>query len=507
MNKICKIVTKLPTIIAFAVISLGEMFLLLGSGVFENFRVGNYALGALTMIIFAILGVSAISFFVAIRNVIQKKSNDENGILFCLAVLTLVSIVPIVLLWSEVSCFQYFYGLEILPYFIAIVGIIAFFLLIPLSKKKAVFSIIAIASLLVITCCAALVGPSIKKFDMVSDPCVFDTGEDFSIVWATNKDSIGYVTYSFNNTAYKVYDSEKGRMNSAQIHSVHVPYEHLYGNTYTVCNAEVYRNLPSRSKTGKYISSRSYSFANKIVGNKMNVITASDWHGETKLMEKAVANLGSCDLFIMLGDPVSRLISKNEIIDGIIAAGGDVTKGVIPTLYVRGNHETRGEYANMLDDALGYKQLYYTATYGDQRFIVFDSCEDKADSNYKYGGMVVSEDYRTKELDYMETIPPFAGYNIAVTHIPEFTISSDTEGLARYSQILANNSVKLALAGHEHYIDYIQTDYNLFIEGGITNSEKDFIACLIEIDNGIANMTAKNTKNHIIATYTSSLTR
>jgi hypothetical protein len=55
---------------------------------------------------------------------------------------------------------------------------------------------------------------------------------------------------------------------------------------------------------------------------------------------------------------------EQQVVNNIIRFSGDVSGGTKPVLYVRGNHETRGEYAGKLLEALGLDEFYYTAEMG-----------------------------------------------------------------------------------------------------------------------------------------------
>ena len=66
----------------------------------------------------------------------------------------------------------------------------------------------------------------------------------------------------------------------------------------------------------------------------------------------------------MLGDAAPGLMFEDEIKDYIVEFGGALCKGEMPVVYIRGNHETRGEYAAKLPDYLGMDSFYFNAAFG-----------------------------------------------------------------------------------------------------------------------------------------------
>ena len=118
----------------------------------------------------------------------------------------------------------------------------------------------------------------------------------------------------------------------------------------------------------------------------------------------AIEYVGDYDAVILMGDATPGVDYEEEVVKNIVEFAGKLSEGSMPVLYTRGNHETRGEYANKLADALGLDKFYYTADMGNYSFIVLDSGEDKDDSHAEYGGMTDYNTYRADMIEWLKGV-------------------------------------------------------------------------------------------------------
>jgi ABC-type glycerol-3-phosphate transport system permease component len=86
-------------------------------------------------------------------------------------------------------------------------------------------------------------------------PGVYEMGDGYAVIWATNFAGTGYIQYTYNGVQYTVQDERNGivRTNDT-IHVVKVPHEHLQGNTYTVYSTEVTSHQYAITNYGTTIS-------------------------------------------------------------------------------------------------------------------------------------------------------------------------------------------------------------------------------------------------------------
>jgi hypothetical protein len=86
-------------------------------------------------------------------------------------------------------------------------------------------------------------------------PGVYEMGDGYAVIWATNFKGTGYIQYKYNGTTYTVYDMKNGIVRTGDtIHVVKVPYAHLQGNTYTVYSTEVTSHSYALTNYGTTIS-------------------------------------------------------------------------------------------------------------------------------------------------------------------------------------------------------------------------------------------------------------
>jgi len=90
------------------------------------------------------------------------------------------------------------------------------------------------------------------------------------------------------------------------------------------------------------------------------------------------ADAATCDLFVFNGDINSSFLPK-EVVNGPLKLLQNYHAESRPVLYVRGNHELRGPFADRFLDyfAFGNGCSYDLLRYGDTAFLLLDAWEDK----------------------------------------------------------------------------------------------------------------------------------
>ena len=289
----------------------------------------------------------------------------------------------------------------------------------------------------------------LNNYEITCDPTVLDTGKEYSVVFATNDFGTGYVEYEYKGKAYKVYDQSGGRLNSdSKIHSVNVPYEHLNNNSYKIGSVRVIEQFSYGSRTGQEVTSQAYTFT-PVKGEDITYLVISDWHTYLDRAYDAISYIGDYDAVILLGDATPGVDFEEQVVTNIVEFAGAVTKGTLPTLYVRGNHETRGEYAGEILDALGLDEFYYTADMGEYSFVVLDSGEDKDDSHPEYGGMTDYNTYRADMIEWLKGVETTNKKVIALSH--SWHISDVEADLSKAGWDELNRlGTKLMISGHHH---------------------------------------------------------
>jgi predicted phosphohydrolase len=133
------------------------------------------------------------------------------------------------------------------------------------------------------------------------------------------------------------------------------------------------------------------------------------------------------------------------------------TGGVeIPRVFVRGNHEARGEAARSLQNWLVPPEgnFYFSFQAGNAFFIVLDSGEGETDTDVEYSGLVDFASYHQQQAARLKTVlnsPEFnnSDYRVVLMHIPPTEIPTP-EFSPVFSQLVSRQDIDLVVSGHMH---------------------------------------------------------
>ena len=336
------------------------------------------------------------------------------------------------------------------------IGLIAAGLLVifyPALGCKAKKSVAAITLVLVLILGLNKFYP-LSSYDITSKPMVIDNGSAYSVVFSTSGRGTAYIEYTYDGKDYKVFDQTGGRLNTeAKIHNISVPYEHLKNNTYTVGSTRVIDEFSYGSRLGKTVTSDEYTFTVNESDNQ-EWLVVSDWHTMLDKAYSAIDNAGEYDGVVLLGDATPGVDFEEEVIRNVVQFGGKISGGTMPVLYVRGNHETRGAYANDLATVLGLDEFYYTTSIGDYSFLILDSGEDKDDSHSEYGGMTDYNTYRASMVEWLKTTDTATDKVVTLCHswnISDVEKELSLEGWAELDRIGA----RIMISGHHHQCRFL----------------------------------------------------
>lgn len=298
-------------------------------------------------------------------------------------------------------------------------------------------------------------------------PSVFAVEDEYQIIIPTKKELLMWIRVGDE----EYFDDSNGILRSSSpIHRISVPMEELdRAKKYTVCYRRVVKRKPYGTKT-KGVEEYTYTFNPVEKGKPLNVYHISDSHGRIEESVKSAKNAGDIDLLILNGDIASHSGSvKNIEIMYHIAAG--VTKGRVPCVFSRGNHDLRGSCAEFLEDYTpNYNgKSYYTFRLGDIWGMVLDCGEDKSDSDEEYGNTICCRNFRKRELNFINCVADKKEYEdsdikykLVICHMPftyrghigdKFDIENDMYD--EWSRII-RESIKpnLILYGHTHTVEF-----------------------------------------------------
>ena len=231
---------------------------------------------------------------------------------------------------------------------------------------------------------------------------------------------------------------------------------------------------PQPSPTEAY----EYDFCPVPAEGEVKAYVLADTHGQVTVpAETALAN-GAMDFLILLGDIGDSAATRDQVVT-LHRLTSEITGGVIPTVYIRGNHDTRGYMAEKLHEYIPTRNgvTYYTFRAGPVWGVVLDCGEDKPDTSIEYGlpetgGVADFLPFRNAQTDFLrnliqnaQTTYGAAGITrrVALCHI-NFTYTdrpfNDFNPTLYEKWIAALNEIgiDLLICGHEHKVG-VQPDH------------------------------------------------
>lgn len=335
--------------------------------------------------------------------------------------------------------------------------------------KKLLFTLLGLA--------AALTLPA-QDFKITHGPWLCDMTEDgVTVLWTTNKPALSWVEateddgrsfYAAEHTRH--YETVAGRKQAHKtLHAVRLnnlrpgtkycyrifsqevlEWKHgdnvLYGRTVA---SNVYKRAPFRFRTFP------------ATGTDCSFVILNDIHGRADDMTELCReiNFGKHDFVMLNGDMSSSIENEEQLFRDFIDASVNLYASETPILYNRGNHETRGVFADRLHDYFPTRngRHYQLCKVGSVCFLLLDCGEDKPDTDIEYGGLADYDAYRREECEWLrravasETFRN-ASARVVFLHIPldggTWHGSNHLRNL--FLPILNEAGINIMFSGHTH---------------------------------------------------------
>lgn len=442
---------------------------------------------------------TAVLFF-QLRGSICNNGFYKKKLFVISAIVTALSVVcciAFIIIGGEAEWLNYLYvSIETLPFLASFYALIFFIAILPVSPKilHKITAITVCAAILIAT--LAVIFP-VGGFDFEGAPAVFDTGDGYHIVFATNRKSVGYVKVNSGDGDQILWDTITGRKDSSRVHSVKVSYDVLDNNEYSVGAVRVVEDIAYGGHLGKEITQSVGTFT-PCPEDDFNMTCITDNHS----CSPDWAAIGeNADVYTFLGDIANGIYTYNSFIDNLIVPAGKVSGGVKPVIYVRGNHDHRGNRVPDLLQSLDFDAYYYRLNIGNYVFTVIDSGEDKEDENYEYAGYNDYASYFKEQTEWAKGLKKESGYNIILAHSSDLFFEPD-EKPSPACEIMRELGEELTVCGHEHMVDFVPAKESImgisyYICGGRTGAhEIDYTK--IHFNRGLLNIVSQNTKGDII---------
>ncbi len=197
-------------------------------------------------------------------------------------------------------------------------------------------------------------------------------------------------------------DESCGILRSSSLtHAVTVPMEALdRAGGYTLCFRVVRQRKPYFSEVSETI--RLEVPFRPLPEGRIRLFMVADAHNR---IAAPVAAAGRPDLLVLNGD-VPEDSGRLENFTTIHAIAGQVTRGEVPTVFARGNHDLRGVCAERLAEHTPTQdgRSYYTFRLGTLWGIVLDCGEDKSDDHAEYGHTICCHAFRRRETAFLREV-------------------------------------------------------------------------------------------------------
>ena len=303
-----------------------------------------------------------------------------------------------------------------------------------------------------------------KPQEFATYPTVYAVGRNYQIIVPVTCETIMWVRVGNRN----FYDDSNGILRSSRTtHRMTVPMEYLdQAGAYTVCFRVIYERKPYRSEVGEAMEYTS-SFRPVSGDGAIRIYHIADAHNRVAKPVAAGHYFGKApDLLILNGD-IPNHCGDIKNFTAIHEIASELTGGEVPVIFSRGNHDTRGIFAEQLEDHTPTDggRTYYTFRLGRLWGIVLDCGEDKRDNHPEYAHTVCFEDFRRRETEFIRDIIAHSKQEyeadgvenrIVICHIP-FTetpqppFDIEIETYTEWARLLREHvKPQLMLCGHEH---------------------------------------------------------
>ncbi len=307
------------------------------------------------------------------------------------------------------------------------------------------------------------------------DPAIFAVDKYYQIMMPCEKSCFFFV--KVGDKFY--YDESNGIMCSRnKIHRVNVPADELNtAKEYTVCIRPIIIRKAYFSKT-KSVLEKTYKFY-PVPETNARAYHIADAHNNIEEPVKAAETFGNIDFLILNGDVIEDSSNPSKFMN-IYEICSRLTKGEKPSIFSRGNHDLRGNYAEKFADytPVHFGNTYYSFRLGNIWGILLDCGEDKPDDHPEYGFTVACHIFRERQTEFLEKIienkeneyeAKGIRHRLVISHNafthryqPPFDIEQDI--FARWSELLRENvKPDVMICGHAHELNIYHpenTDWN-----------------------------------------------
>ena len=287
-------------------------------------------------------------------------------------------------------------------------------------------------------------------------PAVYIVENEYQIVFGSNVEALAWVEVDDK----RYYEDYAGYYNSTKkMHKVIVPMDVLdNAKEYTIGTQKLTYRGPFGGFKGREIE-ETYSFRPVDTSDGLNYYSISDVHMGLECSKKASDYNKNKELLILAGDTISMIDTYRDAAYTNKVAY-ELTKGEIPVIYARGNHELKGKYMEEFHDYVGAngEDFFYKFSFGNVYGIVLDIGEDHDDDYWEYYDTCDFNEYRNRQLELIKSELESKeylnyDYRLVVCHIPIPFINArhnHVDFKKDVTTLLNQMDIDMVISGHQH---------------------------------------------------------
>ncbi|MBQ8770519.1 MAG: metallophosphoesterase [Bacteroides sp.] len=333
-----------------------------------------------------------------------------------------------------------------------------------------------------------------------------------TIMWETSIPTYSWVEYGTDTTLLsraRLLIDGQAEFNES-IHKIRleglIPGQTYY---YRVCSQEILQYKAYSKKFGHTAKSEFHSFTMPATDtDSFTAIIFNDLHQRSAVFQALLKQVKQIDYdFVIfngdcIDDPINHAQATRFVKELTEGVGGNL----IPTLFMRGNHEIRNAYSVGLRKHMDYVggKTYGAFNWGDTRIVMLDCGEDKPDSTPVYYDLndftqlrqdqagFLKEELKSKEFKK-------ADKRILIHHIPLYGCDNLCWDL--WEPLLRKAPFHVSINAHTHKFAYhpkgtLKNNYPVVIGGG--NKLENATVMIIEKKKGELRIKVLNVEGNVL---------
>jgi predicted phosphodiesterase len=251
---------------------------------------------------------------------------------------------------------------------------------------------------------------------------------------------------------------------------------------YRVCSREITLYQAYKKEFGDTAYSGIYSFT--LPSPSLSDFTAiifNDLHKNKEVLDELSKQIKDIhyDLVFFNGDCIDDPNNETEAVNFLSLMNEKIHAEDVPFFFLRGNHDIRNAYSLHLRNLFDYvgDKTYGAFSWGDTRFVMLDSGEDKPDTTYVYYNLNDFDGLRHEQADFLHkelSGKEFkkANKKVLIHHIPMYGLAeSYNPCLEFWGELLSKAPFDVCFNGHTHKHSFhpkgsLGNNYPVFIGGG-----------------------------------------